>query len=173
MNIISRQITLKWVGFNLLTLFTLTTCGQSSYDEKLESIYSFSVPLIKVDSLGQLLNKKHITIFDTRSPVEFEVSHLPNATFIDYSSFSDRSFEKLPRETPIVVYCSVGYRSEKVGEYLQELGFTNICNLYGGIFEWKNNGMQVVNENNELTDSLHTYNENWSKWLLKGIKVYE
>jgi 3-mercaptopyruvate sulfurtransferase SseA len=70
------------------------------------------------------------------------------------------------------VYCSVGYRSERVGEKLQKLGYQNVYNIYGGIFEWKNEGMQVVNRQNQPTDSVHTYNKNWSKWLLKGVKVY-
>ena len=46
--------------------------------------------------------------------------------------------EDIARESTIVVYCSVGYRSEKIAEELDKLGFTNVSNLYGGIFEWIN-----------------------------------
>jgi predicted sulfurtransferase len=66
----------------------------------------------------------------------------------------------------------VGYRSEKVGEKLQELGFQNVKNLYGGIFQWKNEGFEVENSLSMPTDSVHTYNKRWSKWLLKGVRVY-
>ena len=41
------------------------------------------------------------------------------------------------------------------------------------IFDWKNQGNNIVNENNLETDSVHTYNKAWSQWLYKGIKVYE
>ena len=40
----------------------------------------------------------------------------------------------------IIVYCSIGVRSEDIGEKLKELGYTKILNLYGGIFDWKNKG---------------------------------
>jgi hypothetical protein len=70
------------------------------------------------------------------------------------------------------VYCSVGYRSERIGEKLLKLGYTDVVNLYGGIFEWKNQGLDVYNSSNYPTDSVHTYNKSWGKWLVKGIKVY-
>ena len=67
----------------------------------------------------------------------------------------------------------MGYRSERIGEKLQKMGFTNVKNLYGGIFDWKNQDFEVVGMDNLATDSVHTYNKSWSKWLYKGIKVYE
>ncbi|MCA6407991.1 MAG: rhodanese-like domain-containing protein, partial [Cytophagales bacterium] len=90
----------------------------------------------------------------------------------NYGSYSIEDLKKLPKNEKIIVYCSVGYRSERVGEKLQKLGYQNVYNIYGGIFEWKNEGMPVVNRQNQPTDSVHTYNKNWSKWLLKGVKVY-
>jgi len=57
-------------------------------------------------------------------------------------------------------------------EELLELGYTNVKNLYGGIFQWKNDGFDVVNNQSMVTDSVHTYNKSWSKWLVKGVKVY-
>jgi rhodanese-related sulfurtransferase len=59
--------------------------------------------------------------------------------------FSEEVVADLPREAPVIVYCSVGYRSEKIGEKLQKLGFQNVHNLYGGIFQWKNDGFEVLN----------------------------
>ena len=72
-----------------------------------------------------------------------------------------------------LVYCSIGVRSENIGEKLQQLGYTNVYNLYGGIFEYKNEGGTVYNLQNKPTDSVHTYNKKWSKYLTKGNKVYE
>jgi 3-mercaptopyruvate sulfurtransferase SseA len=67
----------------------------------------------------------------------------------------------------------VGYRSGKIGEKLKKMGFTNVYNLYGGIFEWKNRGYEVHNNQNSVTDSVHAYNRAWSVFLRKGVKVYE
>jgi len=71
-----------------------------------------------------------------------------------------------------VVYCSVGVRSEIIAHRIIEKGYTNVYNLYGGIFEWKNNGFQVMDTLGNTTEKVHTYNKEWSKWLTKGEKVY-
>ena len=50
------------------------------------------------------------------------------------------------KKTPTIVYCTIGARSETIGEKLKKNGFTNVYNLYGGIFEWKNADFKVLNK---------------------------
>ena len=57
------------------------------------------------------------------------------------------------------------------GEKIKEYGYPNVFNLYGGIFEWKNHNLEIVN-NNKITDSIHIFSKKWSKWVQNGIKVY-
>ncbi len=52
-------------------------------------------------------------------------------------------------ESKVVVYCSVGYRSEKIAEKLKAAGYKNVFNLYGGIFEWENQNLPVYDSNGE------------------------
>lgn len=156
--------------FILLVASTLTSCGQKTYDEKLESLYKKTVPLIKVDSLKS--RQSEVVILDTRAMEEFAISHIEGARFVDYDAFEVTQVNDIPKNQEVIVYCSVGYRSERVGEKLQKAGFTNVKNLYGGIFSWKNEGYELVGPQNLPTDSVHTYNKSWGKWLLKGIKVY-
>lgn len=157
----------------LLVLLTNACMGQKTFDEKIESLLNKTVPLVSEQELSNLLvtNKKTI-VLDTRSKEEFEVSHIEGAKFIDYSDFDPSMLQGIDKNDTVVVYCSVGYRSEKIGEKLQKLGYNNVLNLYGGIFDWKNKGKQVTNKTG-VTDSVHTYNKSWSQWLYKGIKVYE
>ena len=156
--------------FIILLFSTLISCGQRTFDEKMESLYKKTVPLIKADSLKSRLNDA--VLLDTRAKTEYEISHLEGARFVDYEDFDLKFVDDLSKDQEIVVYCSVGYRSERIGEKLQEAGYTNVKNLYGGIFGWKNDGNEVVGLNNQPTDSVHTYNRIWGKWLFKGIKVY-
>lgn len=159
---------------SLLLIFTLfTACGQKSFDKKLKEMYAYTVPLIQPDTLSQKIQSKELIILDTRTVGEFEISHLPEAQFLDYDNYSEEDFINIPKDAEVIVYCSVGYRSERVGEKMQKLGYTNVKNLYGGIFEWKNTDHQVVNNKGMATDSVHTYNKNWSQWLEKGVKIYE
>ena len=162
---------------NLLTTTSLvfllsTACAQMTFDEKMNSLYSHTVPLIQSEEIKNKLTEKNLYILDIRSPKEYEVSHLAGARLVDYDSFDVSLVSDIPKDAEVIVYCSVGYRSEKVGEKLLKEGFTHVKNLYGGIFDWKNQGNVVINENNQPTDSVHTYNENWSQWLYNGIKVF-
>ena len=156
--------------FILLLASTLTSCGQKTYDEKLESLYKKTVPLIVADSLESRMSE--VVILDTRAQEEFEISHLQGARFVDYEGFDLSMVDDIQKDQEVIVYCSVGYRSERIGEKLQQAGYTNVKNLYGGIFSWKNEGYDVIGPKNTPTDSVHTYNKSWGKWLIKGIKVY-
>lgn len=139
----------------------------------LDALYSHTVPVIKSSTLDSLMNHDQKPILlDIRSHDEFEVSHLQGARLIPYDNFRKNEVEKLPKSMPVVVYCAVGYRSEKIGEALLDMGFTNVRNLHGGIFQWKNEGFEVVNNYNSPTDSVHAYNKNWGKWLKSGVKVF-
>ncbi len=149
-------------------------CAQQTLDEKLESLYHKTVPLIQPEQLADWKNQNaQVFLLDTRTNREFQVSHIAGAELIDYESFHNEDVNHIPKNKKVVVYCSVGYRSERIGEKLQELGFTEVYNLYGGIFQWKNQDHQVVDAKNLPTENVHAYNKSWGQWLEKGVKVYE
>lgn len=164
----------KRIGFAAaFIVIALSVNAQSAFDKKLQSLYRNSVPRITpIELQGLLKGNKKILLLDTRKPEEYNVSHLPGAVLINYNTYTVRAFDRFDRKAKVIVYCTVGYRSERVGEKLLKLGFTDVHNLYGGIMEWKNEGFSTLNRNNKPTDSVHGYNKNWSRWLLKGIKVY-
>lgn len=147
--------------------------GQGLYDLMLKGLYKETVPTIKVDSLKEIMQNDSPILLDTRSAEEYSVSHIADANHIDYESFDKSMVADLPKDKPVIVYCSVGYRSERIGEKLQEMGFKSVSNLYGGIFEWVNEGNTVVDTANTPTDSVHAYDKIWGLWLKKGTKVYE
>ncbi|MFY0688757.1 MAG: rhodanese-like domain-containing protein [Cyclobacteriaceae bacterium] len=157
------------IVFGLFVLFFIPACGQMTFEEKLAQLYHHTVPQLKA---AELASREEVVILDIRSIDEFNVSHIEGAKLIDYDSFNEQDVKDIDKSAEIIVYCSVGYRSEKVGEKLLEMGFPKVLNLYGGIFEWKNNGFEVYNDRG-VTDSVHTYNQKWSQWLKNGVKVYE
>ena len=137
----------------------------------IDSTLQKSVPFITSDNL--LYNYGNYTILDTREIDEYNISHLKKAIHVGYDNFNiNTTSEKLSLNTPIVVYCSVGYRSEKIAEKLIRKMY-KVYNLYGGIFEWKNKKNTVIDTLNIETDKVHCYNEEWSKWLVNGEKIYD
>lgn len=137
----------------------------------LDSLYKHSVPLISVEELKSM-DHHNLYILDSRESKEYEVSHLKNARNVGYFWFDMRNVYDIPKDANIVVYCSVGYRSEKIAEKLIKYGFKNVFNLYGSIFEWVNEGNPVYKSSGVQTSEVHTYDKNWSKWVERGTKVY-
>jgi rhodanese-related sulfurtransferase len=104
-------------------------------------------------------------LVDARTEEEYAVSHLKTAIPIDFTRTDTLNF---PIDTPIVVYCSVGYRSAIVAQKLQKAGFSQVFNLSGGIFEWANEQrpmFQLISEKLHFTTFVHPYNATWGKLL--------
>lgn len=140
-----------------------------SYNTLLKKLLSHTVPEITVQQCKNSITT--YTLLDARELNEYAVSHLYNAIPVGYNSFGINALANLPKTTPILVYCSVGYRSEKVTEKIIAAGYTNVQNLYGGIFEWVNAGQPVTNLLGSTTN-VHPYNSTWGIWLKKGTKKY-
>lgn len=161
---------------NIITIcFLLSTAfglAQHTIGKELDRLNNKTVRYISVQELQA---KTAVVILDAREPEEYNTSHIKNAVNVGFNKFNKSIIDQKlqDKNATIVVYCSIGVRSEKIGEKLLKLGYTNVYNLYGGIFEYKNSNGKVVNNQNQVTDSVHTYNKKWSTYLTKGIKVYE
>jgi len=142
-----------------------------AYKVMLEGMYKHTVPTVSCKELKK--EQSQVVLLDTRAKREFEVSHLPEARWVGYEEFDLKKVDNLPKNTPIVVYCTVGVRSERIGEKLKTAGFQNVRNLYGSIFEWVNQGNPVVDTQGKPTQKVHAYSRTWGIWLNKGEKVYE
>jgi rhodanese-related sulfurtransferase len=140
-------------------------CQNPDFDKKVSQMLSFSVKTISPSDLSRQTN---VLVLDARERSEYDVSHLPNALFIGYNNFEKKALDTIPKDKPIVVYCSIGYRSEKIGEKLKKMGYTKVYNLYGSIFEWLNQGYPVVDKNGQATNKVHTFNKAWSRWVEEG-----
>jgi len=155
-----------------LLVFTVGCMNaQSAYDSLLSTLYKGTVPLIKPASLPDLSREQKVLLLDTRELKEYKVSHLPGAVWVGYDNFSMEDIPEVSKETVIVTYCSVGYRSERIGEKFIDKGYKQVYNLYGGIFQWVNEGKEVVDTLNQPTMKVHTYSPEWGIWLQKGEKV--
>ena len=139
-----------------------------SYKQMLDTLLKHTVKEISPQDAA---NKKKAIFLDARKLDEYNVSHISRAIRVGYSDFSLDKLPVVKKNTPIIVYCSVGYRSEKVSEKLLAAGYTNVQNLYGGIFEWVNEG-KPVEDSTGPTPNVHAFNKDWGKWLQKGTKKY-
>lgn len=139
----------------------------------LDNLLSETVIYIQPDVLDSLMQlSDDYVLLDIRTKEEFQVSQIKGARLIEFENFSLDQVNDLDKKNKVIVYCSVGYRSEKIGEALLSAGFNDVYNLYGGIFKWVNEGREVVTSQGEATNQIHAYDRFWGRWLEKGEKVY-
>jgi len=101
----------------------------------------------------------NLVLIDARPQVEFAVSHLRGAV-----RMTPDLLAKLSKDTPIVVYCSVGYRSAELAQRLDSQGYKQVRNLEGSIFEWANEGRPVYS-GKEQVHKVHPYDSEWGRLL--------
>jgi rhodanese-related sulfurtransferase len=136
----------------------------------LHVLLSHDIPKISVEDAAMQLDKA--IFLDSRSREEYAVSHIQGARYVGYKDFELSKIEGINKEQKIIVYCAIGKRSDTISERLIKAGYVNVQNLYGGIFEWVNEGNSVVDEQNKPTDEIHGYNRLIGWWLERGNKVY-
>jgi rhodanese-related sulfurtransferase len=164
---------MRRIGFIIIMFGFLQASAQvqsSAYNLTLKTLLSHSVPEVNA---SQVKGMKDVLLLDAREWNEYHVSHIRNAIYVGYDQFEPGRVKSIDKSQKIVVYCSVGYRSEKISEKLKQAGFTDVSNLYGGIFEWVNQGNPVVDEKGEETKKIHAYSKTWGVWLNQGVKVYD
>ncbi|MGB3211013.1 MAG: rhodanese-like domain-containing protein [Desulforhopalus sp.] len=126
-----------------------------------------SVKNIDVNDLQTSLARgESFILVDVRETEEFAVSHLPSAINIITPAAI-----KYPKDTAIVVYCSVGVRSAEFAEKLGDLGFSGVRNLRGSIFAWGNKGYPLM-RGDTAVHAVHPYNEKWGKLLNPALHRY-
>jgi len=153
----------------IFSLFSQALLAQSvAYNTLLKGFYDKDFPVVYIDQ-DELLQKA--VLLDTRELEEYHVSHLKGARWVGYDDFSLERVKDIPKDQAVVVYCSIGARSQDIGKKLKAEGFKEVYNLYGGIFHWVNERHPVY-RGNEETNEVHAYNKIWGMWLNKGKKIY-
>lgn len=127
--------------------------------EELYQKYRRSFPGIQSLTVEELLElqkgSRAVVLVDVREPREMEVSMIPGA--IDASTF-ERDADSY-RGAIVVPYCTVGYRSGRYTEKLQNQGW-DARNLEGSILAWTLAGLPLEDAEGP-TKNVHVYGRTW------------
>jgi rhodanese-related sulfurtransferase len=116
---------------------------------------------------ARLAAGESVLLLDARERAEFEVSHLPGAVWIGPAGAELAVLGPLPLERPMVVYCSVGWRSAEATRLLRQAGAGRVENLSGSIFRWANEGRPLVDAAERPTTTVHPFGPVW-RFLLRS-----
>tara|TARA_B100000508_G_scaffold141091_1_gene146291 strand:+ start:17272 stop:17778 length:507 start_codon:yes stop_codon:yes gene_type:complete len=158
------------VVFLLLVSFGFTQEISPAYKNMIERKYNF--PTIPADSVQAHLTDDNYILLDTRENEEYEVSHLPGAIDFGYDHPNYSALPEADTSKTIVVYCSIGVRSENIAKVLKKRGFTKVYNMYGGIFLWADQFRPMEDDQGSSTKKVHGYNKFWGRWIEKAPVVY-
>ena len=84
-------------------------------------------------------------IVDVREAEEFGVGHIPGAKHVPRTYLESRIEAAVPdRDAHVILYCASGQRSAYGARTMtQELGYTDVASMTGGIALWKDRGYEV------------------------------
>ncbi len=86
-----------------------------------------------------------VAIVDVREADEFAIAHIPGAKHVPRAYLESRIEAAVPdHDARVVLYCASGQRSAFGARTLaQDLGYTNVASMTGGIALWKDRGYDV------------------------------
>lgn len=110
----------------------------------MEALHVDGFNLISIHDLKDRLEKEEkMVILDVRSNGEWDKGHIEGAKHI-YVAHIEENLEQVPKECPIVVYCSTARRSNIAASILKKNGYNKVCNVLGSMTAWKKAGYEVV-----------------------------
>ncbi len=90
---------------------------------------------------AMLDTERRFYLVDVREDSEWNAGHLPRAIHLG-KGIVERDIETaIPDlDAEIVLYCGGGYRSALAADHLQQMGYTNVWSMDGGIRLWREAG---------------------------------
>jgi rhodanese-related sulfurtransferase len=124
----------------LIQLFIF--CSLISSCKLQTSKYTKTIPAVEFQK--SIVDVENPQIVDVRTPEEFVSGHLDNAININWKESNfENEINKLNKTAPVFLYCKGGRRSSKAASKLEEMGFTTIYDMEGGITSWNENNLPL------------------------------
>ena len=159
----------------LTTILFIQVCWADDFGKVKKNLIAKypSVVMMDANELYQELNSKgeYYLLLDVRSPQEYAVSHIYQAQNAPNIEKAMAILQTKSRQTPILVYCSLGYRSAELALELQERGFSQVTNLAGSLFEWADKDYPIYQGDNQVK-KVHPYNLWWGRYLRSDYRSY-
>jgi rhodanese-related sulfurtransferase len=107
---------------------------------------SSSATDLSVTEFSSKIAESGVVTLDVRTPGEFAEGYIEGARLIDFQSGNfDNEIAALDKNATYAVYCRSGNRSGQAVKVMHDAGFHNVYNLNGGVIDWANAGLPLVN----------------------------
>ena len=103
-----------------------------------------TVDVIDFDTFKSEVGNDNVQIVDVRGVNEYKISHVPGAKHIFVGTLPE-NIDEIPRDKEIIVHCQSGDRATIAYSLLRRNGFDNVKNYPGGMKEWQEKAVPVMN----------------------------
>lgn len=143
---------------SVAVLLALVACGTSTATETPlatesapaatlslpEASFAQASPQQAATIISERLGGDGFVLLDVRTPEEFTEGKIAGSENIDfYEAAFAENIAALDRDASYVVYCRSGNRSGQTLHLMQQLGFTDVTDVSGGIVAWQEAGLPV------------------------------
>jgi rhodanese-related sulfurtransferase len=127
---------MKRIVLMIISIFVFTGCTSTTAGVTNMNVTEFSAKIAEVG----------VITLDVRTPGEFAEGYIKGARLIDFQSGNfENEIASLDKNATYAVYCRSGNRSGQAVKIMHDAGFHNVYNLDGGVIDWTNAGLPLVN----------------------------
>ncbi|RTL03161.1 MAG: sulfurtransferase [Proteobacteria bacterium] len=111
-----------------------------SFEEVRQLISEYSIE----DLQYKMVHNQDFILIDIREDHEWLTGHIPSAIHLKRGNLTTEISQIVPdKNQEIILYCAIGFRSALSALELENIGYTNVYSLYGGIIRWDDLGLTV------------------------------
>ncbi len=103
-------------------------------------------PSLSPQQAINLVNNKDGIFVDLRDAADFKKGHIVGALHIPFSKLTERMAElDKYRDRPVILVCKMGQQAGAASKLLKANNFSQVYKMSGGMMEWSNLQLPVVN----------------------------
>ena len=103
-----------------------------------------NVHVISADSLNTMLQDKDFALVNVHIPYAGEIPQTD--LFIPYNEIADHLEKLPPKDSTIVLYCRSDRMSGIAANTLENLGYSKLYNVKGGMRAWESAGFDLIHK---------------------------
>ena len=131
------------LGLVIVAALAAASCGGDGDDGAADG----GIRLLSAVDSAALLDDppSGLVVLDVRTIEEFDEGHIAGAEMLDfYRADFRQQLDLLDKDTSYLIYCRSGNRSGQTAAIMEELGFTDVVDVDGGVIAWADAGLDLV-----------------------------
>lgn len=131
--------------FIIGALICLTILGVYFFTINTAKSESSNSPLVSILEVKKSMDSNEkVPLIDVRRPDEYSAGHLKGSVLLTLDTIGEKASIVMPdKNKKYYVYCRTGHRSGQAITQLQQMGYTDVHSMEGGITAWQEAGYPV------------------------------